>query len=94
MSLNKKLIEACKNQDIEEIKNLISQGADVNEKDKNNKTLLIFASYNGNKEIIDFLISNGANVNDKDSYAIGYTALMYANIIKNKEIIKLLKSRK
>ena len=44
---------------------LLSKGADVNIKDIQGKTALIFAATYGNKEIVELLLSNGADVNAK-----------------------------
>lgn len=50
--------------DIETIKSLIAQGADVNAKDRNNETPLGAAVYRGQKEIVALLLSHGAEVNN------------------------------
>ena len=55
------------NQDIEVIKTLISEGADVNAKDKFGLTPLHVAADNGNIEITKFLVSSGAKVDAKDN---------------------------
>ena len=52
--------------DLSMIQILISNGANVNQKDDYNNTALHFASLHGYNKIIDYLISQGAEVNAKD----------------------------
>lgn len=56
---------------------LISRGADVNETDKNGKTLLMDAARLGLREIVEILVNNGADINAQTDY--GYTALIGAD---------------
>ena len=55
---------------VEEVKRLIKEGADVNAKDFMGYTPLHWAVIKGDNKIIEILISNGAYVNgeDKDGY--------------------------
>jgi ankyrin repeat protein len=48
------------------------------------------ASWRGYKEIATILLNSGVNINVKDNF--GYTSLMWATQIGNKEIIELLES--
>jgi ankyrin repeat protein len=67
---------------------LIESGADVNAKNRENKTCLIRASNCGFDNIVEALLAHGADVNarDKDNY----TALIFACINGNLETVKLL----
>jgi len=60
-------LKAIKNGDIERIKKLISQGADVNAKDKRGMTPLHNAAYYGQRQVAEVLIAKGANVNETDT---------------------------
>ncbi len=83
------LIEASKNGNLEEIKELIKNGDDVNAKDKDGDTALILASIYGHSEIIKYLVLNGADVNAKDIDT--RTSLMLASVnARDFEIIKYL----
>ncbi len=57
------LHRAAADGDIEQVKLLISKGADVNEKDSGGKTPLHYASEKGHTEVARLLISRGAYVN-------------------------------
>lgn len=62
------LHQAVSNDNLEEVKNLIARGENVNGKDENysNITPLFLAVENGNEEIVETLLSFGAKVNAKD----------------------------
>ena len=74
----------------EAVKEKITQGADINARDKHGNTALMLAAcYNDNLQIIKLLLDEGADINarDKDSG----TALMFAaGSNGNPDIITLL----
>lgn len=59
----RQLWEAARDGEIEKIKLLIADGANVNEKSWNNTTPLNIAIQQNHKEVVELLINNGANVN-------------------------------
>jgi len=81
--------EAAAGGDIEQIKSLISGGADVNAKDNNGSTPLHYAVILANMDVIKLLISNGADVNAKDKE--GRTPLSWAKDLENNELVDLLR---
>ena len=83
------LIEASKNGNLKEVKELIKNGDDVNAKDKDGDTALILASIYGHLEIIKLLVLNGADINATDIDT--RTSLMLASVnARDLEIIKYL----
>ena len=54
--------------DIDEVKKLVEEGADVNMKGREGRTPMRWAVDAGHKEIVELLIRNGANVNVPDDY--------------------------
>ena len=72
--------------DLEIVKYLLENGADINAKDNYGTTALMKASSNGQLEIVQFLIENGADINIKNNE--GKTAL---DVAATKEIKKVLR---
>lgn len=84
------LMEAIlRKSDKEIVKMLIDAGADVNHRNKDSNTALIWAAANGNKDIVKMLIDAGADVNIVNKY--GETALTRAKNRKNEEVVEMLK---
>jgi len=81
-------LKAIKKGDIERIKKLISQGADVNAKDNRGMTPLHKAAYYGQREVAKVLIAKGANVNETDT--AGQTPLHIAANFGSKWVPELL----
>ena len=62
------LAAACQDENIDEVKNLIARGAEVNAKEKyRGITPLFIAVENGGKALVEILIRYGAKVNVRDS---------------------------
>lgn len=69
MDINEKLIKYIFNEDLEQVKECLAQGADVNFNNKRHYSPpIILASMNGNLEITKLLIEHRANVNATSKY--------------------------
>lgn len=77
------LHNAIEKGDINKVKELITKGADVNEKDLD--TPLELASYYGHADIVRLLVSNGANLNT--------SPLLLASKKGHKDIVEFLISK-
>ncbi len=85
------LMDAVWQENEEMVRNLIDGGADVDAKDNDGRTALIYATEKGGyrrNEIIQLLLDRGADINAKDKD--GRTALMEAVWQENEEIVQLL----
>ena len=82
------LFLAVKDINIEATKQAIAEGADVNAKDLNGRTLLQLAALKGHKEVAELLIAEGADVNAKTNS--GWTPLVVAAVRGHKEVVELL----
>ena len=72
--LNNELIDIAEYGNLEIVKNLIKQGADINAKDDDGNTVLMWSSREGHLDIVKFLIDKGADIEIKNSN--GESALM------------------
>ena len=70
------LLNAASDDDLDEVKYLLRQGADVNETDAYGNTPLSRAASRGHLEVMRVLIENGANINSRNK--LGSTPLMMA----------------
>ena len=95
-SINLKLDDAINRGNLEEVKELLSQGADIEYQDSFGSTPLMNASWIGSTELVEYLLSRGANINHLDTE--GDTALSKVKSIGHNEyghdaVIKLLMSK-
>jgi len=85
------LHHAAANGEIERVKLLISEGADVNVKNNDGQTPLHYAARKGHKEIVELLLAHGADVNIGADY--NRTAAEFAMQSNHREIVQLLVSK-
>ena len=83
------LIDAAAAGDLVRVKSLIAAGADVNAKNNNGETALMWASYKGHAEVVEALLAARADVNAKTDD--GETALMLASDMGHADVVKLLR---
>lgn len=93
---NKSLIEIMEQQktstdDLKRAKKLILAGTDVNARDKNGETPLMWASEKGYKDIVEMLIAKGVDINATNS--VGWTALIIADYNGHKDIVEFLRTK-
>ncbi|RYP03601.1 hypothetical protein DL764_005031 [Monosporascus ibericus] len=67
---------------------LFDKGAELDAKDSNSRTPLLWAAENGHKEIVQLLLDEGAKTDTKDND--GRTPLLLAVETEHKEIVQLL----
>jgi len=84
----KTLHDAARGGDVDQVKLLLSEGADVNLRNRMNWTPLHTAVQNRKQEVIELLIAEGADVNAKNNR--GQTPLMAAIYIGQKDAVELL----
>ena len=85
------LHDACLKGNIEAVKFLIANRADVNAKDDNKLTPLHVACFRGYKDIVELLIENQANVNVSTKESPAVESPLHLACLKNHhEIVKLL----
>jgi len=73
---------------LESVRQAIEAGVDVNLADEEQRTALLFASFNGHTSVVKLLLDNGALSSQRDG--LGRTALMWAATGDNAEAVELL----
>jgi hypothetical protein len=90
-SLNEGLIEAASRGDLEKVKRLLNEGADVNAKNKYGQTPLHWAATWGHLDIVKLLVDRGADINAKDED--GETPLHWAAANDHLDVVEFLLDR-
>jgi len=90
MNIKNDFINLCKEGKLEEVKELIKEGVDINQQDEDGCTALHMASYNENVETVKLLLKAGAKTDIYDDE--GNTALIAARSIGNKKSTKLIET--
>ena len=86
------LTKAAYHNEIDAVKTLLADGADVNAKNEQNVTALFMASYKGNIDIVHLLLASGADVSVKTTSSD--TALIVASQNGHNEVLKALLKKK
>ena len=90
--MSQTLCDVCKSGDLNQVKSMIVNGADVNMTDHRGETPLYRASWNGHLEIVKVLIASGALLDKADNN--GETPLWTAIHNGELEIVKVLIANK
>ncbi|HEB74626.1 MAG TPA: ankyrin repeat domain-containing protein [Candidatus Desulfofervidus auxilii] len=83
------LIQAVILGDVNKVKKLLEQGANVNLRDRNGMTALMLAVRKGQISVVKLLLEKEADVNTQDDF-MGWTALILASALGYTNIVKLL----
>ena len=87
--MNEDLKRAAERGNLPEVKRLLAAGAEVNAKDLEGQTALIWASKQGHLEVVRTLLATRADVNPKGKD--GWTALMGATKNGHRDVAELLR---
>ncbi|XP_013406731.1 ankyrin repeat and MYND domain-containing protein 2 [Lingula anatina] len=88
--LEKKMLDSISDGKVDEVKHLLNEpDVRVDCMDTHGMTPLQHAAYKGKKAVCELLLAHGANVNSHE-HEYGYTALMFAALSGNTEVVKLM----
>jgi|SRR5215813_5415688 len=82
------LMRAALDGNTQTVKDLLDQGADVNQRDDNSRTALMFATINMHYETMKVLLEHGADVQARSNE--GGTALMAAAMVGDLRMVQAL----
>eukprot|EP00818_Percolomonas_sp_WS_P005245 CAMPEP_0117442724 /NCGR_PEP_ID=MMETSP0759-20121206/4306_1 /TAXON_ID=63605 /ORGANISM="Percolomonas cosmopolitus, Strain WS" /LENGTH=717 /DNA_ID=CAMNT_0005234635 /DNA_START=185 /DNA_END=2338 /DNA_ORIENTATION=- len=83
------LLDACKSGHLDQVKQSLDQGADINARDEKDKTCLILACLNGHLPVVKYLVEDrGADMEEKDEN--GDNCLMLACYNGHLPVVKYL----
>lgn len=82
------IMTAVKEGVYERVKELLGNGVDVNTREDDKTTILMWASIKGYHNIVKLLLDNGAKVNVQNNF--GNSVFTYASFYRHKNIVKLL----
>ena len=79
---------SIKRGDVQDVRDLLGRGSDVNARDRQGQTALMVAAHAGHLKVVEALIAHRANLNTTAKY--GLTALMLAVVAGRAEVALIL----
>ena len=80
--------DAVNRGDVQDVRNLLDQGADIDARNRHGQTALMLAAHAGHREVVAVLVAHRANLNTTGKY--GLSALMLALVAGHVEVARLL----
>ena len=88
MTLQRDILRICKSGEIDDIRQAVDAGVNLNVRNKNGAAPLMFAAQKNTAEAVEMLINAGADINAQDN--AGNTALIYAAAYNSEDVIRVL----
>lgn len=88
--MNEAWKEAVHGADVDQIRRLIQEGADINARDQYGQTAVMLAARNGHSKLVRFLVDENVELNNSAKYHL--TALMLAVVNGHADIVHMLVS--
>jgi len=85
----KKLRESVNSGNVDQVRQILAYGVNVDYVDDDSMTPLQHAAYKGNVELCEMLLAHGADVN-YSGHEYGYTPLMFAALSGKKDVVRVL----
>lgn len=85
----KKLRESVNSGNVDQVRQMLADGVNVDYVDDDSMTPLQHAAYKGNLELCEMLLAHGADVN-YSAHENGYTPLMFAALSGKKDVVRIL----
>lgn len=87
------LHRATRNGDIETVKTLVGNGADVNAENEQGLTPLHIIALNGRTDLAEVLLDSGATINQRESYTGKLTPMAMALLMGYDDLVEVMSER-
>lgn len=91
--IDRLLHKATQNGDVEQVKHLLGQGADVDRENEQGLTPLHWSALNGRSDLAELLIEHGAAINRREGYTGKLTPMAMALLMGYDDVVELMAAR-
>lgn len=93
MDIDRLLHRATQNGDIEQVKQLLDQGANVDHENEQGLTPLHWSALNGRTDLAELLIDHGAAINQREGYTGKLTPMAMALLMGYDDVVECMAAR-
>ncbi|MBL7644781.1 MAG: ankyrin repeat domain-containing protein [Candidatus Hydrogenedentes bacterium] len=91
--IDRLLHQATQNGDVEQVRNLLDQGANVDHENEQGLTPLHWSALNGRSDLAEILIEHGAAINQREGYTGKLTPMAMALLMGYDDVVELMAAR-
>jgi hypothetical protein len=91
--MDRLLHQATQNGDVEQVKQLIAQGANVDHENEQGMTPLHWSALNGRSDLAELLIEHGAAINHREGYTGKLTPMAMALLMGYDDVVEFMAAR-
>ena len=91
--MDRLLHKATQNGDVEQVKELLAQGANVDHENEQGLTPLHWSALNGRSDLAEILIEHGAAINQREGYTGKLTPMAMALLMGYDDVVEFMAAR-